>query len=239
MRTWAAVSATIASSGLCGAAALAWGVRAPGSQLFGRSVSRGPVHRSAIALTFDDGPSETTPDLLTLLESFGAKATFFQCGANVRRLPEIAREVITRGHEIGNHSDTHPMCSFMSRDAILQEFRQAQETIAECTGIAPRLVRAPYGVRWFGFRHMQRELNLLGVMWTVIAIDWRLDAAAIVRRILRLSENGAIVCLHDGRELQSRPDISATMKAMRSLLPGLAAKGYHFETVSQLLCPTN
>src|SRR5580693_1177919 len=99
-----------ASAGFaCGAAALmAWAVRGRSSAVFGRSLWRGPRDRRAIALTFDDGPSESTPAILEVLARHAVPATFFQCGANVQRLPSIARAVCGAGHEIGNHSHTHP-----------------------------------------------------------------------------------------------------------------------------------
>src|SRR5215467_7269153 len=74
-----------------GAAAVAYAVRSPKSDVFGPSVWRGPQDRPAVALTFDDGPSESTPEILELLDHHRAQATFFQCGLNIRRLPEITR----------------------------------------------------------------------------------------------------------------------------------------------------
>jgi peptidoglycan/xylan/chitin deacetylase (PgdA/CDA1 family) len=87
-------------------------------------------------------------------------------------------------------------------------------------------------------RRVQRELGLTGVMWTAIALDWKLPAEAIVRRLLRYAQNGAIFCLHDGRGGAPRPDIRPTIEALRRLIPELSARGFRFETVSQILCPT-
>jgi peptidoglycan/xylan/chitin deacetylase (PgdA/CDA1 family) len=224
----------------CGAGALmAYGVRGRSSTLFAPSVYRGSSSRRSLALTFDDGPSEATPALLEMLAAQHVPATFFQCGVNVARLPEIAREVVRRGHEVGNHSHTHPKFYFRRSAFISDELARAQSAIEDTTGVSPVLYRAPFGIRWPGTREAQRRLNLLGVMWTVIARDWKLDAPAIVRRILAASKNGAIVCLHDGRELQARPAVEPTMQAVRELIPMLQAQGYRFETVSQLICQTN
>src|SRR5580693_6479854 len=106
-----------------GAAAgvLAYAVRSPRSSLLAPSIYRGSAARPAIALTFDDGPSESTPALLEILARHGAPATFFQCGANVRRLPQVSREVAALGHEIGNHTDTHPKLYFQSARFIHSE----------------------------------------------------------------------------------------------------------------------
>ena len=228
------------ASSVGGAAALmAYAVRGPSSSLFGPSVYRGVRQRRALALTFDDGPSESTPEILRILAEYKIHATFFQCGANIRRLPDVARAVAESGHEIGNHSDTHPHLFFRSTETIRNEFARAQDTIEDTLGIAPALMRPPFGVRWFGFRAAQQNLHLLGVMWTVIGKDWKLDARAIAGRLLRGARNGAILCVHDGRELARRPDISPTIEALRRTLPELLERGYRFETVSQILCPKN
>jgi peptidoglycan/xylan/chitin deacetylase (PgdA/CDA1 family) len=97
-------------------------------------------------------------------------------------------------------------------------------------------MRPPYGVRWFGFREMQERLGLLGVMWTVIGLDWKLAAPRIAERVLTLARDGSIVCLHDGRGTLKDPDRRPTIEAVRRIVPSLLEKGYHFETVSQLLC---
>ena len=225
---------------VCGGVALmAYGVRGRSATLFAPSIYRGPASRPALALTFDDGPSESTAELLEVLSDHHVSATFFQCGANVRRLPEMAREVVRRGHEVGNHSDTHPRFYFRKPAFIREELERAQEAIAGTTGVTPALYRAPFGVRWPGMRRAQVQLHLLGVMWTVIGRDWKLDAPAIVRRVLPKAGNGAIICLHDGRELEARPAVECTIEAVRRLIPMLKAEGYRFETVSQLICPTN
>jgi peptidoglycan/xylan/chitin deacetylase (PgdA/CDA1 family) len=192
-----------------------------------------------VALTFDDGPSESTPEILDMLERHGARATFFQVGANIRRLPGVARAILAAGHEIGNHSDTHRRLALKCPRTIEQEFTRAQETIQETTGSAPALLRAPFGVRWFGFRSVQRKFHLLGVMWSVIGYDWNLPSRGVVDRVKAGIANGAIICLHDGRELQARPDIRPTLEALRVLVPMIVDQGYRLETVSQLLCPMN
>jgi peptidoglycan/xylan/chitin deacetylase (PgdA/CDA1 family) len=207
--------------------------------MFAPSVWRGAADRCAIALTLDDGPSGSTPRLLEVLAREGAQATFFQCGANAARLPGIARQVAEAGHEIGNHSHSHPRFYLRSAAFMEREMTRAQAVIEDATGRAPALFRVPFGARWFGLGGVQKRLRLQGVMWTAIALDWKLSAGAIVRRLLGAAENGAIFCLHDGRELQPQPDVQDTLEAISRLIPELRARGFHFETVSQILCPTS
>ncbi len=197
----------------------AYAVRGKSSSLIAPSIWHGDRTKAELALTFDDGPSESTPALLELLARHDVKATFFMCGQNVRRLKEIAREVAAAGHEIGNHTDTHPPLYFKSSEFIYGELARAQETISEITNVKPLLFRAPYGVRWPGLRSAQRRLNLTGVMWTTIGRDWKWPAHRIAKLLVNQAANGAIFCLHDGRELRTEPDISATLQAVETVLP--------------------
>jgi peptidoglycan/xylan/chitin deacetylase (PgdA/CDA1 family) len=218
---------------------MAYAVRGPSSTLLAPSISRGAKDRKSVAMTFDDGPSESTESVLGILQKYQVAATFFACGANVKRLPGVAHSVMNEGHEIGNHSHTHPHLYLRSRADIESEFSRAQQTIGETLGIKPKMMRPPFGVRWFGFRDMQRDLGLMGVMWTVIGLDWKLPANGIAARLRSGACNGAIFCLHDGRELDPKPDISQTLKALDESIPALLDRGFQFETVSQIICPTN
>jgi peptidoglycan/xylan/chitin deacetylase (PgdA/CDA1 family) len=213
----------------------AYAVRGKSSSLIAPSVWHGNRKRPAIALTFDDGPSESTPALLELLAKHNVKATFFMCGRNIRRLKKIARDVTAAGHEIGNHTDSHAALYFKSREFIYRELAGAQESIHQITKENPTLFRAPYGVRWPGLRHAQNRLNLTGVMWTAIAPDWKWPASRISQLLLKKTANGAIFCLHDGRELQRAPDIRATLEAVKSVLPILKERGFSLETVTEIL----
>ena len=218
---------------------MTWAVRGRSSRVFGPSVWRAHSNQKAIALTFDDGPSESTPELLEILIHHRVPATFFQIGANVDRLPDIARAVGQAGHLVGNHSYTHPLFCFRSPGFATDDLARAQNTIEARTGVRPGWFRAPYGVRWFGMRAAQRRLGLMGVMWSAIGYDWKLKTGEVVRRLVTGTRPGAILCLHDGRELRPNPDIGVTLEAVRQLVPILLDQGYRFETLSRLLCPTN
>src|SRR5262245_12998710 len=106
------------------------------------SIFQGPNSRKAIALTFDDGPSESTSALLEILSEHDARATFFQIGRNVERMPEIARMVAERGHEIGNHSYSHSPFYLRHAQFICDEVQLAQVAIQSATGIVAQYFRA-------------------------------------------------------------------------------------------------
>ena len=154
----------LGSAAIAGAAAgvVLYGVKGRSAQVFGPSVYRGPKWQRSIALTFDDGPSEGSLDLIVLL-------------------------------------------------------------------------RAPYGMRWFGMHRTQQRLGLLGVMWTVIGHDWEWPSSRVADFVLGKAAPGGIVCLHDGRDVRPDPDIRETVQAVRRIVPVLKQQGYSFATVSQLL----
>ena len=216
-------------------AAAVYGTVSKTSQLFGPSVYKGYGRMRAVALTFDDGPSEGTLPLLDYLEKEKVFCTFFQCGLNVKRFPHIAGRVAASGHQLGNHSYSHPRLPFKSRAFIEREFTEAQKIITQETGLEPIVLRPPYGFRWAGMREVQQKLSLLSVLWTVIGNDWRWPADKIKRHVLSNISPGGIVCLHDGRGVQPKPEISETLKAVRRIVPILKDQGYTFLTVSDLL----
>ena len=236
------VTSVVLAAGALGGTML-YGIHGRSAQVFGPSVRRGGGRRRSIALTFDDGPSEGSLPLLEYLHAEGIKATFFVCGMNVERHPSIARAIAQAEHEIGNHTYSHArLCprlgwklNIKSPEEIFHEFARTQGIIVREAGVTPVLLRAPYGMRWHGLRAAQRQLGLLGVMWTVIGHDWEWRAEAISKLVLRKATPGGIVCLHDGRDIQPQPDIGETLQAVKQIIPILKAEGYAFETVSELL----
>ncbi len=221
------------------ASGMACAVRAPWCDWLAPSIYKGDGRRKTLALTFDDGPSESTLELLDLLDRYGVRATFFMCGANVRRLPSVAQEVFCRGHEIGNHTYSHRPLYLRSADYIEAEIASAQKVFEDVLYFRPKYFRAPFGCRWFGMGAAQERHDLMGVMWTVIGLDWKYLADQVARRIADRARPGGIICLHDGRGLHINPDIQNTLDALTWALPFLQKQGYKFETISELTCPTN
>jgi peptidoglycan/xylan/chitin deacetylase (PgdA/CDA1 family) len=239
---WVGLIALLVSAAV---AVVSYGVRGRSSQMFGRSIYQGSGRRRSIALTFDDGPSESTPALLEYLAEQQVKATFFQCGINVVRHGVVARAVHAAGHEIGNHTYSHVrLCprigwtlNLQSSRSIYREFYETQRVIKDQVGILPSLLRAPYGLRWLGLGSAQKRLGLIGVMWTVIGHDWEWKAQEIADYVLERSRAGGIICLHDGRDIQHSPDVAEMLLAVRMIVSVLKERGFKFETVSELMCP--
>ena len=229
MRAFPAAAVTVAAAGF-----VAYAAACPAAQVWGRGFHRGPRQGRRLALTFDDGPSDQTPAFVELLERYGVRATFFVCGANVERRPEIARATLAAGHEIGNHTHAHPLLLRLPPRRVRAEVQRAQRVIEDRLGVQPTMFRAPYGIHAPGLAGALEHENLLAVRWTVIGNDWRLPAERIAGRILRGVSPGGIVCLHDGDRILPTADRRPTLRALEAALPRLLDAGYSMVETSRL-----
>src|SRR6266487_208471 len=183
-----------------------------------------------IAMTFDDGPSAAlTPKLLDLLAAHHIKATFFVIGENVAEHPEIVARAAREGHEIGNHSWSHPNLAKMSEEAVRGQLRRTDDGIKNATGMGPTLLRPPYGSITAREKHwIHDEFGYDIILWDVDPYDWKRPGPAVVRaRILNETRPGSIVLAHDIHP--------GTIEAMPSTFDALEAKGFKFVTVSELI----
>src|SRR6202022_2804443 len=188
------------------------------------------VDQPYIAMTFDDGPSaENTPRLLEMLKQRNIKATFFLIGQNVADNPDIVRRILADGHEVGNHSWTHPQLSKLSDDKVTAEVTKTQDAIKDASGFTPTLLRPPYGAITTRQRDwIESRFGLNIILWSVDPFDWKRPGASVItQRILTQVHPGAIILSHDIHK--------QTVDAMPATLDGLIAKGYKFVTVSQLI----
>lgn len=226
-----------AGSLAAGAAGVYYATSAVRSQWLGPTDWRGRTDTASVALTFDDGPSEDTERILEVLRAYELKATFFMLGRQVELFPQTARRVVTDGHEIGNHSYSHPVYLFRSSGATRLQLERAQEIIATITGKQPRLARPPCGVRTPAYFAAARRLGLRTVQWDVAGFDWKeRTSAEIASSVLREASAGSIVLLHDGDSALIR-DRSATVAALPMIIEGLKARGLGVVPLSQLLEP--
>lgn len=183
-----------------------------------------------IAMTFDDGPHATlTPKLLDLLAAHHIKATFFVIGENVAAHPEIVARAAREGHEIGNHSWSHPKLGKMADAGVRRELQRTEDVIRAATGTRPTLLRPPYGSITARQKHwIHDEFGYQMILWDVDPLDWkRPGPAAVCSRILKETGPGSIILSHDIHP--------GTIEAMPSTLDQLEAKGFKFVTVSELI----
>ena len=196
----------------------------------------GLAHTSAhvpgpfIALTFDDGPHlEHTPRLLDILGRKGVHATFFVLGSRCGSAGALLRRMVAEGHEIANHSWSHPQFTRLSNEAVRGQIARTHEAVRAATGVSMRALRPPYGSTNGRLnRLIIDEFRCRVVLWSVDPLDWRDRSATLVaERILRATNSGAIILVHDIH--------ASSVDAMPAAIDGLLAKGYRFVTVSELL----
>jgi len=172
----------------------------PNARIFGPMVSR--VEGKGPLLTIDDGPDpEDTPAMLDLLDAHGVKAVFFVIGEKVQAYPDLAREIVRRGHEIANHTMTHPAGNFWAAGAVRtrREITACCRIIEAATGVKPRWFRAPVGHRNWFTHPVCHELGMEVVAWNRRAFDTvRSDVPGIVRCLTDGVKDGDVLLLHEG-----------------------------------------
>jgi polysaccharide deacetylase family sporulation protein PdaB len=185
-----------------------------------------------IALTFDDGPHPTqTMKILELLDEYGVKATFFVIGENAEYYPEIVAQEVSRGHEVGNHSFSHPNMSKFTEDEISAEIRRTDEAIKRAAGITPRIFRPPEGAYTQSVVRAAEKTKKQTVIWTVDTMDWaKSPCDKIVENVKSNVTSGSIILYHDHTHRDAH-----TYESLAVLIPYLKAQGYEFVTVSELV----
>ncbi|NQD69204.1 polysaccharide deacetylase family protein [Sphingobacterium shayense] len=182
-----------------------------------------------ISLSFDDGPSDHTSEILFLLDKYNAKATFFCVGKQVKIYPEIAKKIVRNGHTIGNHTFTHtPQFGFMDRRQVERELRDCDRTFLEVVGRVPRLFRPPYGVTNPSIAKTVKVTKHHVIGWSNRSLDTVIKQdAKIYKRVVRRLRSGDIILFHDTS--------ARTVEVIRRLLPFLVENGYVCVTIDKLL----
>ncbi len=180
---------------------------------------------NTIALTIDDGPHpEWTPQVLDLLAEHQVTATFFIIGTQVKEYPRLARRIADAGHQVCNHTQTHPLSmTALSAKRLRKEIVEAHDRIAQVTGVVPTFFRSPGGAWSKRILDMVAEHDMLPVDWAVDPRDWTRPGVARIRKVLVGSKAGNIMLCHDGGG-----DRSQTVKALRKAIPELKARGLSF-----------
>lgn len=179
-----------------------------------------------IAFTFDDGPHPVwTEKLLDGLKERGIRATFFLIGKSAEQYPELVQRMVDEGNQIGNHTYSHVQLTACNEKNALEEIRKTQEIIYRTSGFCVQYIRPPFG-SWN--EKLQRETSLQAVLWDVDPYDWKVqNADMIVQSILKQTEDGAIILLHDVYETS----VEAALRTADIFLE----RGYRFCTVDEIM----
>ena len=211
---------------------LAWGLQLNGDQVYGyncvRLLSNNYRVGKKVALTFDDVPNIYTQKILKILRNYNVKATFFMVGYQVKNSPELAREIVNCGHEIGNHSYSHCWSGGKTIDVLLQDIEKAERCIIETTGHMPVYLRPPGGLI---DENVKKACGLSGygiVLWTVDSKDWfhTDNRQAILNNVLDNVKPGSIILLHS---------LAQTVDVLPEIIETLQERGYQIGTVSSIM----
>ncbi len=202
----------------------------PNCQWWGPVMTNFATSAQEVWITLDDGPSPAhTTQMLDLLEQFDARATFFVIGANAEKYPHLITEILTRGHALANHTQTHPSKMFWcaSPAKIRREIDRCAETLRSTPERPAIFFRAPVGMK-NPFVHpalARRNLSLVG--WTVRGLDTiRRDPARVAAHIVATAKPGAIVVLHEGQRVKRDPKFNP--RCLELTLQQLSERGYRF-----------
>ncbi|MEJ7872083.1 MAG: polysaccharide deacetylase family protein, partial [Rubrobacteraceae bacterium] len=188
-------------------------------------VLHGPRGRKTVALTFDDGPSDYTPEILSVLRRYNASGTFFQVGDQVVGREPLAQDLLASGQELANHSLRHEYKPSYSSMAT------TSHRIKAATGFRPCVFRPPYGAYDSRVVGDARSLGMTTVNWDVDPMDWTTPGSDVIyQRVVSNVQPGSIVLMHDGGGNRSQ-----TVAALPRIIQNLKGRGYHFSTVSQML----
>jgi len=207
-----------------------------------RVEARHEVTAPVVALTFDDGPSRWTLPIAEALERHGSRGTFFAIG-DATAAPGgagIVRRLAAAGHEVGNHTDTHPDLTTLDDDAIRDQLVRAADRLQEALGFRPTSWRAPFFGSDARVGAAIGELAGREVWYSLMPGDWELPGQETARRVLDRLRAGDIVVLHDGRPATepahlSWPTRDATVEAVGLILEEMTARGLRSVTISDLV----
>jgi len=215
---------------------LAAGPFFPGAQLFLPLIRHGPRTEKVVALTFDDGPDpRVTPAALELLDRWGSKAAFFLVGQKAQANPELVREILERGHEVGNHSYSHdPLLMLRPFRRLGKEIDSATRALSDL-GVRPLAFRPPAGITNPKLGRALRRRGLFALLFDCRGIDFgnrRLHGLAA--RILKKARPGSIILLHD-RWGGPEYDLETWQKEVERILEGLAERGLAAAPLSRVI----
>lgn len=210
----------------------------PSSEIFRPVMVRGPADGRRIVVSLDDGPSSPfTEQILDILREKKVPATFFVCGANVERYPDIVKRIVRDGHTLGNHTYSHPALAFRTPAQMADEVDRTQSAIEKVVGIRTVFFRPPYGIRLPGLMGVLGKRGLKLIMWSATGYDWKCGAEEIVRLALKELHPGSIILLHDGHNTlpPDQIDRSATVRALPELIDKARDAGFEFVSLGEFV----
>ena len=208
------------------------------TEMDGAGPAKAPLRRrtattgeKTLALTFDDGPSEFTTDVLRVLSSYDVRATFFVLGENAASKPEVVRSLAEAGHGLAIHGWNHTAFTELDPEVLAKDICRTEALLRELSGVECRGIRPPYGAYDGGVVTQFEDRGLVTWLWTADAQDWVDNATAdrISGKVLLSLTPGGVILLHDGGGNRS-----ATVRALPRIIEGARARGFRFVTLDEV-----
>ncbi len=221
----------------CFSGVLLWSMAMPlsgeslSSAVVGEAIRHGDESKPSIAFACNVfWGEEYLPQMLSTLAKEDVRMTFFIGGTWAKQYPDHLKAIVAGGHELGNHSYSHPHPLQITTEKNREQIRRAEEVIAEITGVRTQLYAPPYGECDERVIHTATELGYQTILWSIDTIDWQKPSPATIKqRVHKKMKNGAIVLMHPTRSMA---------EALPSLIRELKEKGYAITTVSEV-CATD
>lgn len=199
--------------------------RQPGKAVYASGID---PQKPMVALTYDDGPSaQATPRILQKLEETGGRATFFMVGKQAEKRPELIRQMVAQGCEVGNHTYSHISMEKLTPEQLTEELARTNRIVADASGVTPVLMRPVGGAKNDAGMSAVGAISMPAILWSVDTLDWKTrDAASTIQAVRDQVKDGDIILMHDLYD--------ATADASMTIIDELMAQGFQLVTVSEL-----
>ena len=207
---------------------------------FGKNIVRLNTDQRIVALTYDDGPHPPyTDQLLDVLAKHNVKATFFMIGNRIERHPETVNRVITEGHQIGNHTYSHPLLGFLPPSYVQRQIERTDDLLQQYGIAKDSVFRAPMLTRFLPVAHVLSKLNRTHISCNVWSWDWTTQnpdkiTETVLKKTLSSTGTGSIIVLHDGKAENKHANRSGTIEATDRIITALKHDGYQFVRLSDV-----
>lgn len=207
---------------------------------FGKNIVRLNTDQRIVALTYDDGPNPPyTERLLDVLAKHNVKATFFLIGKRIERYPETVDRLIAEGHQIGNHTYSHPLLGFLPPTYVQRQIERTDVLLRQLGIVGEIVFRAPMLTRFLPVAYVLAKLDRTHISCNVWSWDWTTQnpdkiTETVLKKTLSSTAAGSIIVLHDGKAENKNANRSGTIEATNRIITALKRDGYQFVRLSDV-----
>jgi len=237
---WNSIGSLVLVIGALATAAYLLDMMVPGVNIFSYAPHRLPQSGNRVVLTFDDGPVEPfTRQILDILERYGVPAVFFCIGENVERFPQVAKEIVMRGHELANHTQSHRVLPFLPAEKVEREIRGGANACKKASGVRPVFFRCPKGYKTRRVLKLAKKLGqqAIGFSYPIFDVENPLPET-LIHNVLHRVKGGDILLMHDGFRKEKPASRDSLVAALPKIIEGVRGRGLEFVRLSDALAET-